>query len=121
MTPGGHFQNQDSLLRIRDIIIPTVVKHQRSFCRSVAAFHHGGNGDHADGRAGGDAGTGNGSEEGTCNDRGHGQAAGTAPYHHVGKADKLTGKPALTHKDTGQHKEENVKEKKEKSKEKWKN
>ena len=45
--------------------------------------------------------------EGTCNDRGHGQAAGTAPYHHVGKADKLTGKPALTHKDTGQHKEEN--------------
>ena len=40
MTPGGHFQNQDSLLRIRDIVIPTVVKHQRSFCRSVAAFHH---------------------------------------------------------------------------------
>ena len=27
-------------MRIRDIVIPTVVKHQRSFCRSVAALHH---------------------------------------------------------------------------------
>ncbi len=71
----------------------------------VAAFHHGGDGEGADGGHRGGSGAGDGAEEHAGGDRGQRHAAVEAAQHLVGKGEQALGEAACPHEHAGSDEE----------------